>query len=449
MLAAAALVALSLTQPSAGGAPAASPAIKAEERPRADRVEPAQPAGALLTLDAALAEAASKNLDLAQARARLEQARTGVGRAWSAQLPQVTASGSYTRNEREAAFGEPPNRIVFQPRDQLAGQLEVTQALIAPPAWFGIRSARLGSRVADDTVENARRELLLGVAQAYYEAVSVKEAIGVQERRLAIALAHEKDARIRFEAGTVPKVTLLRAEIDRAQAEQDLKRTQNGHRTAKVVLATLLDRRDATFEIEVPPPPALPEDLDVLEDQALRDRPDVRAAETSLRLAESNRQAVRMRYFPVLGAFGRYQIANFGGVADDEDTFVFGLQASWNIFDGGLREADLRESSAVISEFESAKRGAENQAVEDVRRARLDLDSAVANRVKAQEQLSLARENQKLVEVNFRAGAGTYLEVSDANTELAAAELALITESLSADLAALRLLQAAGAFPAR
>ena len=235
MLAAAALVELSLTQPSAGGAPAASPAIKAEERPRADRVEPAQPAGALLTLDAALAEAASKNLDLAQARARLEQARTGVGRAWSAQLPQVTASGSYTRNEREAAFGEPPNRIVFQPRDQLAGQLEVTQALIAPPAWFGIRSARLGTRVADDTVENARRELLLCVAQAYYEAVSVKEAIGVQERRLAIALAHEKDARIRFDAGAVPKVTLLRAEIDRAQAEQDLKRTQNGFETAKVV----------------------------------------------------------------------------------------------------------------------------------------------------------------------------------------------------------------------
>jgi outer membrane protein TolC len=95
------------------------------------------------------------------------------------------------------------------------------------------------------------------------------------------------------------------------------------------------------------------------------------------------------------------------------------------------------------------KRGTENRAVEEVRRARLERDSAVANRVKAEEELALARENQKLVEVNFKAGAATYLEVSDANTALAAAELSVITETLNADLAALRLLQTSGGFPAR
>ncbi len=161
------------------------------------------------------------------------------------------------------------------------------------------------------------------------------------------------------------------------------------------------------------------------------------------------RQAGRARYFPVIGASGRYQITNTTGFTGDEDVITYGLQARWDIFDGGLREADLRDTGARISEAESAKRATENRAVEEVRRARLDRDSAVSNRVIAEEQLSLARENQRLVEVNFRAGAATYLEVSDANTALAAAELAVITETLNADLAGVRLLQTSGGFPAR
>jgi outer membrane protein TolC len=244
-------------------------------------------------------------------------------------------------------------------------------------------------------------------------------------------------------------VTLLRAEIDRARAEQDLKQAQNRTESAKVVIAALLDRPDVAFDVEVPPAVPLPEDLDELEKTALRERPDVRAAATNLRLAESNTQVVWARYFPVLGAFGRYQVADTAGLTGDKDTFTYGLLASWDIFDGGLREADLRESRARTTEADAARRSAENRAVEEVRRARLDRDSAVANRVKAEEQLSLAEETQKLTEVNFRAGAATYLEVSDANTELAEAELAVITETLSADLAGLQLLQTSGLFPAR
>jgi outer membrane protein TolC len=81
-----------------------------------------------------------------------------------------------------------------------------------------------------------------------------------------------------------------------------------------------------------------------------------------------------------------------------------------------------------------------------VRQARLDLDSAVANREKAKEQLALAQENQRLVNVNYKAGAATYLEVTDANTALLQSELTQVSETLNADLAALRVLKAAGAF---
>ncbi|HEX9291529.1 MAG TPA: TolC family protein [Anaeromyxobacteraceae bacterium] len=468
--------------------------LLAQAAPAPAPAAPATQPASTLTLEDALREAQAKNQDLKAARARLDQSRELGWKAWSLYLPQVTAGGTFTHNNLEdvniqfpafstvlqrtgapgtagnpseaannpitgQALPAPPATDVFlftqnveatiQKQDQVGAQLQVTQALIAPQAWYGIGAARLGEQVATQSVENGRRQVLFGTAQAYYGAASLKQVVAIQQRQLAIALEHEKDAKVRYDAGATPKITLLRAQIDRSRAEQDVKRAENGYLGAKIALATLLDRRTADFEVAAPPSPQLPANLDALEQDALRQRPDVQAAETSLRLAERSRNGVYTRYAPSLGAFGRYQWANVTGFTGQQTSWAVGLALNWTLLDGGLRESDLRENQARVREAEAARAGTEARALDEVKRARLDLDSAVANRQKAKEQLDLARENQKLVNVNYKAGAATYLEVSDANTALLSAELTQVSEALSADLAALRVLQAAGAFDPR
>ena len=78
-------------------------------------------------------------------------------------------------------------------------------------------------------------------------------------------------------AVTIPKVGLLRAQIERAKAEQDLLRSRNGYESMRLALATALDR-EADFEVVEPGEPALPADLSALRSQALRDRPEVKSA---------------------------------------------------------------------------------------------------------------------------------------------------------------------------
>ncbi len=409
-----------------------------------------------LRLEEALREGEAKNLDLKAARARLDQSKELHWEAWSAYLPHVTASGTFTHNNfpdsviPAGSLGPGSPEILVAKQDQLAGQLQGTQALIAPQAWFAIASARAGERLAEDNTEAFRRDLLFSVAQAYYGAAGQKQVVAVQERQLAIARDHEKDAQVRYDAGTTPKVTLLRAEIDRARAEQDLKRAQNSSLSAKVALATLLDRRDAGFEVEVPASPQLPTtDPAALEEAAARDRPEVKAAGEQITVAEKTRAGVVTRYLPTLNAFGTGQYSNVAGFTGDKTTWAVGLALNWTILDGFLRESDLRANAARVREAEAAQASTLARTRSEVQTARLDLDSAVANREKAKEQLSLARENQRLVNVNYKAGAATYIEVSDANTALNTAELTLVSEALNADLAALRLLRAAGAFNPR
>ncbi|BDG10177.1 TolC family protein [Anaeromyxobacter paludicola] len=450
-------------------------------------------AGPVLPLDEALRQAQARNLDLKAAQARLEQSNQLSAKAWSGYLPQLSAAATYTHNNVEAAIqlptgyyvrdaaggAVPPGTTTTQPpaydpaspasptnppggpttlllypsgyetavvqkQDQLNAQLQLTQALFAPAVWYAVKTARTGEELSASTVEAARRDILFGAAQLYYGAASLKQAVAVQERILATNRDHERDARARYEAGTVPKITLLRAEIDRARSEQDLKRAQSSYAQARISLATLLDRKDTAFEVELPPEPATA--AGDLEARALSERPDVRAARQTVTLDAQQRDALYTGYLPALGAFGHYRWSNASGFTGLDTSWDLGLSLSWNLFDGGLREANLREARARLAEAEATRASTEAKAVDEVQRARLDLDSAVANRAKADEQLALARENHRLVEVNFRAGAATYVEVSDAVSALVSAELGRVNEGLNADLAALRLQKAAGLF---
>lgn len=407
-----------------------------------------EPRAPVLTLDEALAIAAERNHDLAVLRARLDQADEISWKAWSRYLPQAAVVGALQKQKEidlQLEAGGPT--IPIQEGDQASGQLEITQTLISPALFFGIRSAGRAERAAMLSIGDGRRALLFGVASAYYGAASFAQALGVAERLLEIAQRQERDARVRYEAGAIAKVGLLRAEIDRARAEQDLKRARNALESAKVALATLLDR-DANFDVVDPPSPPLPESPsgEELVGVALAHRLDVQAARAQVGAAREGRNAAIGRYFPNVGAFYRQQRQNAAGLTGSSSNWFAGVQLQWQLLDGGLRESDVREGNARIAEAEAAVRAAEGRARQEVLQALLDLDSARANAAKAAEQRDLAAENLRLVDVSYRAGAATAVELADATAALRNAELGVTTERLGAQLAALRVLQSAGEF---
>jgi len=433
------------------GAPAQSP-----------QAAPAQPA-AVLTLDEALKLAEQRNLDLKAAAARLRQAEQGYWKAFSGYLPQVTAQGTYTRNGEEVALPFPVDlthpalsplpaserqefvtqNVAVVPKTQLQGALDASQVLFSPALWFGIQAASRGSDSARAATENVRRAILFGTAQAYYGVAALRQSSQVSARLLEIAQRQEKDAKIRYQAGTIAKVGLLRAEIDRARAEQDLRRARNAYESARLALATLLDR-PADFEVVDPDEPKLPADTSTLHAAALRDRKDLLAVRSARDAASAARNAQASRYVPNVAAFGHYQNANVAGLTGKE-LWSVGLSLQWKLLDGGLREAELREANARIDEAEANVASAESRVRLEVAQSLLDLESARANAAKAKEQRELAAENQRLVDVSYRAGAATAVEQADAIAQLRNAELAQTAEALNAQLAALRVLQVAGA----
>lgn len=431
------------------------------------------PAAETLTFDDAIAQASQRNLDLQSAQARLSQANETARKVWAAYLPQIGVGGSYTRNSVQAKItlpvayavrntgvnvppandpasaglpGDPTTyslvpyqfqTVTVQPYNQFAAQAQLNQALIYPALWPAIRNAYLAERVAALSTENVRIEILFSVAQMYYGAASLRESLGVQQRLLQINIDHEADAQRRFDAGAATKLEVLRAQIDRKTFEQDVVRTQNAYLSAKSGLAALLDR-EPDFEVARPVEPQLSNQSEV--------RPDVRTSRASLELAQGTRRGVWYQYAPSLGVNGTYRLSNFTGFTGRYDSWSVTLALNWTLWEGGLRESALRENAAKVVEASANLRAIDLKARDEVRRARLDLESARANHTKAEETLQLARQTSDLVKTNYANGAATYLQVADANASLLNAELNAIGETLNAQLAILKLNKANGTF---
>ena len=422
--------------------------VLAQAVPQAAPPAPAKPAK-VLTLREAIDSARTQNLDIQQLDARIQMARQLTWKAWSFYLPQVNAGLQTVRNEFEVSFEIPTGpgtsvTSVVTPTVQTQGQVKLTQALVAPQAWFLISNAYKAEKVIDYNIQQARRDILFAIAQLYYGVANLKELIVVQERQVVLTKERERDSRVRFEAGTGAKVGLLRAEIDRAQAEEDLKRAQIDFQRAKLSLATALVRPN-DFDIVLPSAPTPPKGSN-LEQQALELRPDVKAAAENLDLAYGQRTQLYMQYLPTIGGFGAYNYVSTSTFTPNNFSWQVGIGLTWTLLDGGLREASIREATARVAEADAAKRLTDLRAVERVKQSQLDLESAVANRSKAKERTGLAQENARLVDVAYKAGAATYLEATDSIQTLRQAEVGLVFESLNVDLATLKLLNAVGAF---
>jgi outer membrane protein TolC len=452
----------------APAAPAPAPQPPAAQPGPQQRAEqaimaPPAPTGRPLTLDEALKLADERNQDLKSAAARLKQAEQGYWKAWAGYLPQVTVGGTYTHYKKDEEIFFPSGidhpvtgtpgvspegqNLTFFPipiikQNQWQGTFDAQQMLFSPQLWFAIQGASRGSDSAREATENVRRQILFGTANAFYGVATLRELAQINDRLLEIAQRQEKDARVRYQAGTIAKVGLLRAEISRASAEQDVLRSRNSYQSARLALAQLIDS-PPDFDVVTPEEPRLPPDTSKLLDTALRDRSDVRSARSALGAAQSGVSAQVGSYFPNLVAAYHYQKANFASFTP-ADFATIGLALQWKLFDGGLREANFREANAKVAEADANLASTELTAKKEVGQALLDLESARANALKAKEQRDLAAENQRLVDVSYRAGAATAVEQADATAQLRNAEFTQLAEGLNAQVAALRVLQTSG-----
>ena len=155
-------------------------------------------------------------------------------RAIALLTPRADVLGAYIRNKEEISFiqaptlpGQTGTPSLIRPLESWQGIFSVAQPLIQPsflPSWqLGKDSIRQNAQHYDFTV----REVLFGVARAYYDVLRAQAQIGVAQDTLKLTQDELKQAQVRFRVGEVTKTDVLRAEAEAARSDRAVITTTN------------------------------------------------------------------------------------------------------------------------------------------------------------------------------------------------------------------------------
>lgn len=388
------------------------------------------------TLKLLISTALERNRDLAASVARIEQAQALYRVQRSARLPQVAAGADATRGKVPLTVVEPedPNSNTSFHFTEYNVQVAVTSFEL--DFWGRVanlsESARRNYLATVEATRAFRLSLISNVAATYYAILSGNEGIELAEHTLATRQYALEVARLRLAAGATSIMDYQQANILVTQAQTqlaELQRTTGQQRDQLAVLiggplpVDLAGRREMAESDQFG-------NLDAgLPSSLLALRPDIRAAEQSLRAADADIGAARADYFPRISL-----TSSFGYVSPElSDLFVPGKQAwlvsgfvTLPIFDAGRRRAQLGLSEARRTELVANYQKTVQVAFREVSDA-LIARQRLGEQIAAQERAVAAEERlAEAADLRYQNGISIYLEVVDAKRSLFAAQQQLI-----------------------
>lgn len=409
--------------------------------------------GQVLTLEEAYRLALANEEQVKIAEHELTKAQLLPWRAVTLLTPRAEIDGTFTRNKEEISFSQQPilpgqtgTPSVIRPLESWQGNFVVTQPIFQPsflPTW------RLGKEAVNQTAQRygfTIREVLFGVARAYYDVLRSREQVRVAEDTLRLTKDELKQAEVRFRVGEVTKTDVLRAEVEVARAERTVVANRNALQLTRATLARAVGIPEPVRIIEPTPPMSRGERYERLLEQAFVNRQDLRAQAAAVEVAHERKNQVLARYFPSINTQWNYPRLDSPTFANRDKFWVLTLNFQVPLFDGGVRELDLQEQNENLSQAELQLAQLKKNVGIEVRQALLDVETLEATLETLKKEVSLAQENHRITSKQYGVGLATSLDVNTALNSLTQVRTQLIDQTYAYQVALLALDQAIGLF---
>lgn len=322
------------------------------------------------------------------------------------------------------------NAVQIGVNNTSAGQFTATQTIFN-------RDVLLAKRTKGDVLLQAKQatssdkiDLAVNISKVFYDILSTMQQIKVAESNIIRIERSLKDAFNQYKAGVVDKIDYKRATIT-LNNTRATKKSNEDMLVAKLAALKSLMNYPEKADLNIVYDSLQMEKEIVLDTLQLPDykaRIEYRQLETQRRLLAANVKYNRWSYLPSVSANGAYNL-NF-----QNNDFVklynrnfpnsyAGLTLAFPIFQGGKRKAnisaaemELQRNELDISYFKTVVNAAYAQALA-VYKANL------TNYLALKENVALAKEVYDVIQLQYRSGVKTYLEVITSDTDLRNAQI--------------------------
>jgi len=389
----------------------------------------------MITVEKAVDLALENNLSLKQASIDVRLKERAKDTVWNRFLPQLSVNSGLVRMNTAPEIPGPGGATELNPWSLSAGwdaSLAINLSL-----FRGIKQTVIDYETSQISYSKARADLTRQVKKNFYSLILLQKQMEVQEKGLQSARDRYDQAQINFEAGLVPELTVLSAQVAYENQKPAIDNMRIGYQSALMGFKFLLGI-DIEAEIDLEGDfnsfPELTVDSQQLITQYLNKRFDV---------AETNQQVVTLEnvigltkdsYLPTLVlSYGQSfqfsdpfneNVADFEAWGDDQGILRIGL--SWrldNYIPGSQGWKSIEDNKDNLANM----RLVQQTVKEGARMEILNLSNQLNEKLDALEPLELTVELAEkaftLANEAYLAGSQEYLEVKDAELELEKAQL--------------------------
>jgi len=324
----------------------------------------------------------------------------------------------------------------YTSRWDMGGALTAQWDLINPQRVPQIAAARDQFEQSKNQYLIALRELRLQASQAYFKLQLSDDTVRIGQESVRASLVSLRDARARFQAGVATKLEVLEAETQLARDQQLLTNALADQSIDRRNLARLLDLPQTVSPTAKEPLQPLGIWTASLQESviaAFAFREELDNALLDISAANSQANSAIGAVQPFLTIFNSLTGYRYDG---SEQVLVdlpgrsgwavensVGLQARWNLFDGGAARAQYRQAKQRAEENSFRFSDTRDRLRFEVEESFYQLRQANRNIQTTSREVNSARESLRLARLRFQAGVSTQREVVDNQRDLTQAEV--------------------------
>jgi outer membrane protein len=379
------------------------------------------------------------------ARALADSAQYKAAQADALARPSLGLGVTAKRDETD------PPKIGRVGASTLSAGLQGKYALYNPGNKLTIAQAQLGLTVAQADLESAEQDLIVRVAQAYFDVLGAQDVLGTARASKAMISEQLASAKRNFEVGTqtITDTREAQARYDLALATEIA--AENDLRIKSVTLDQLVGRNGVTpkpLAVPVALPAVTPLTVDPWVAQADELHPLIRKARMGLDVAKleiGKARAADGMTVDLNGTLGAQDARGSGAqLKGTTGTASLGVTLSLPLYTGGATQNRIKETLALEEKSRNDLDYARRAVSEGTKRAFFGVQSLTAQ-VKA---LEAAESSSKLAleatQLGYKVGVRVNLDVLNAQTQLFNTQQNLAKARYDVVMTSLRLRQASG-----
>jgi outer membrane protein len=390
----------------------------------------------------------------AAARATQQAGQEKLTQGRSLLLPSINLSANTTFNDLTTQYhpATPPLFTGGSNRYNSNGYgVTLVQPLFRQQNWQAYSESELQAAQAGMQLKIAEQDLILRVAQAYFDVLIAQDSVGLVNAQKTAISEQLEQAKRNFEVGSATITDTLEA-----QARYDLTgaqeiAAQNNLEIKRSALQQLINAKPgelAALGKELKPEAPQPADMEQWVDQAQMNNLQLAIAQAATEIADKEVARNRGGHYPTVDLVANYSQNNANGgsfgLGSETTNKSVGVQLNMPLFQGGVVNSRWREAEAnrerARQELENARRNVAQQ----VRLSYLGVVSGIAQVQALQQALTSSESLLQASKLGQEVGVRTNLDVLNAQQQLFATRRDLYQAQYNYLLNQLHLKQATG-----